>query len=264
MNFFLYLDRDTWIHRLDPRTKIIGLLIGFGICLCFNHPLYVAAISSGALTIALSARALPNFWRLRCVILLLVFFSGILWPFFAKGPTPLWAWGPLSVSRESLLYALAMGLRLATFVAIGLIFLSTTRNEELTNGLIRLGLPYPIAFALSMALRLVPTFAGAGATIVQAQTSRGLDLESGGLLKRAGKFLPLAIPLFLYAIRHTNLLAMALESKGFSPRSKRTLYDEPCMKGIDYAVIALLLLLLAALLYLRLGLHRGAILQDRL
>jgi energy-coupling factor transporter transmembrane protein EcfT len=68
----------------------------------------------------------------------------------------------------------------------------------------------------------------------------------------------------LYAIRHTNLLAMALESRGFSPESKRTLYDEPRMKGIDYAVMALLLLLLAALLYLRLGLHRGAILQDRL
>ncbi len=264
MNLFLYLDRDTWVHQLDPRTKIIGLLIGFGICLCFNHPLYLTAVSSGVLTIALSARALPNFWRFRFILLLLVFFSGVLWPFFATGPTPLWSWGPLNVSRESLLYGMAMGLRLATFVAMGLIFLSTTRNEELTNGLIRLGLPYPVAFALSTALRLVPTFAGAGATIVQAQTSRGLDLESGGPLKRAGKFIPLAVPLFLYAIRHTNLLAMALESRGFSPESKRTLYDEPRMKGIDYAVMALLLLLLAALLYLRLGLHRGAILQDRL
>jgi energy-coupling factor transport system permease protein len=264
MNFFLYLDRDTWVHRLDPRTKIIGLLIGFGICLCFNHPLYLTAISSGALTLAFSAKALPNFWRLRFILLLLIFFSGVLWPFFATGPTPLWSWGPLNVSRESLFYGMAMGLRLATFVAMGLIFLSTTRNEELTNGLIRLGLPYPIAFALSTALRLVPTFAGAGATIVQAQTSRGLDLESGGPLKRVGKFIPLAVPLFLYAIRHTNLLAMALESKGFSPQSKRTLYDEPRMKGIDYAVMTLLLLLLAALLYLRLGLHRGAILQDRL
>src|SRR4030065_176332 len=100
MNIFLYLDKDTWVHRLDPRTKILGALIGFAICLCFNHPLYMAAIS-----------------------------------FF---------------------------------------FLSTTRNEELTNGLIRMGLPYPIAFALSTALRLVPTFAGAGATIVQGQVSRGL------------------------------------------------------------------------------------------
>ena len=178
MNIFLYLDKDTWVHRLDPRTKILGALIGFAICLCFNHPLYMAAISFNVLLIALSSKALPNFWRLRFILLLLTLFSLVLWPFFAVGPTPFWAWGPLKVSKESFLYGIAMGLRLATFVAIGLIFLSTTRNEELTNGLIRMGLPYPIAFALSTALRLVPTFAGAGATIVQAQISRGLDLET--------------------------------------------------------------------------------------
>jgi energy-coupling factor transport system permease protein len=70
-----------------------------------------------------------------------------------------------------------MGLRLASFVSIGLVLLSTTRNEELTHGLIRMGLPHPVAFAFATALRLIPTFAGAGATIVQAQMARGLDLE---------------------------------------------------------------------------------------
>ena len=264
MNIFLYLDRNTWIHRLDPRTKILGSLMGFGVCLAFNHPVYMAVISSGVLLTACFAKALPNFWRLRFILLLLVLFSGALWPFFARGPTPLWSWGPFTLSRESLLYGMAMGLRLATFVAIGLIFLSTTRNEELTNGLIRMGLPYPVAFALSTALRLVPTFAGAGATIVQAQVSRGLDLESGTIFRRAGKFIPLAVPLFIYAIRHTNLLAMALESKGFSPQSKRTLYYEPQMKRTDYIVLTSLALVLGVTLYLRLGTGLGTVLPDRL
>jgi energy-coupling factor transport system permease protein len=264
MNLFLYLDRNTWIHRLDPRTKTIGLLIGFIICLCFNHPLYIATISIAVLLVALSAGALPNFWRLRYILALLVFFSSLLWPFFVKGPTPFWSWGPFVLSRESVLYGSAMGLRLATFVAMGLIFLSATRNEELTNGLIRMGLPYPVAFALSTALRLVPTFAGAGATIVQAQVSRGLDLESGGILQRTGKFIPLAVPLFIYAIRHTNSLAMALESKGFSPQAKRTLYYEPHMERVDYAVLFSLLGVLVILLYLRLGLHLGVVLPGRL
>ena len=264
MNIFLYLDRDTWIHRLDPRTKIIGVLIGFIICLCFNQPIYMAAISFSVMLIAHSAKALPNVWRLRFILLLLFLFSGVLWPFFAEGSTHLWGWGPLKVSNESLLFGIAMGLRLVTFVALGLIFLSTTRNEELTNGLIRMGLPYPIAFALSTALRLIPTFAGAGATIVQAQISRGLDLESRSILGRVGKFIPLAVPLFIYAIRHTNLLAMALESKGFSPESKRTLYYEPHMRRTDYLVLGLLTVILTILLYLRLGLHLGAILPRRL
>jgi energy-coupling factor transport system permease protein len=264
MNIFLYLDKGTWVHRLDPRTKMIGMLIVFAICLCFNHPLYMAAMSIGLMVIAISAKALPNFWRLRLILTLLIVFSTVMWPFFAKGPTPLWSLGFLNVSKESLLYGLAMGLRLETFVATGLIFLSTTRNEELTNGLIRMGCPYPIAFALSTALRLVPTFAGAGATIIQAQVSRGLDLESGNIFSRISKFIPQAVPLFIYAIRHTNLLAMALESKGFSPESNRTLYYEPRMRSIDYLVLIWLAVILAALLYMRLALHLGAVIPGRL
>jgi energy-coupling factor transport system permease protein len=264
VNIFLYLDRGTWVHYLDPRTKILGVLITFILCLCFNHPLYMGAISLGVMLIALSAKALLNFWRLRFILVLLIVFSTVLWPFFAKGPTPLWSWGPLEVSRESLLYGIAMGLRLATFVATGLIFLSTTRNEELTYGLIRLRLPYPIAFALSTALRLVPTFAGAGATIIQAQVSRGLDLESGTIFSRIGKFIPQAVPLFIYAIRHTNVLAMALESKGFNPQSPRTFYYEPQMRRADYIVLILLGIILVALLTIRLGLGLGAIMPGRL
>lgn len=264
MNIFLYLDKDTWAHRLDPRTKMIGTLLVFVLCLCFNHPLYMAGVTIGVMLIAISAKALPNYWRLRFLLTLLIVFSTVMWSFFAKGPTPLWSWGFLHVSKESFLYGIAMGLRLTTFVGTGLIFLSTTRNEELTNGLIRMGCPYPIAFALSTALRLVPTFAGAGATIVQAQISRGLDLESGNILRRAGKFIPLAVPLFIYAIRHTNLLAMALESKGFNPESKRTLYYEPQMRRIDYAVLVFLLLILISLLYIRLGLHLGAVIPGRM
>ena len=252
MNIFLYLDEDTWFHRLDPRTKIIGTVILFGMALTFNHPLWMGCVTLAVFMMGVAAKALPNFWRLRFILLLLVVFSMVLWPFFTKGPTPLWAWGPLHVSRESLLYAIAMGLRLATFVGTGLIFLSTTKNEEFTNGLIRLRLPYPIAFAFSTALRLVPTFAGAGATIVQAQVSRGLDLESGNIFKRAGKFIPLAVPLFIYAIRHTNMLAMALESKGFSPEAKRTLYLEPQMRPVDYGVLVLLALVWGGMLFLRL------------
>jgi energy-coupling factor transport system permease protein len=264
MNIFLYLDKGTWIHRLDPRTKMIGVLIVFSICLCFNDPLYISAISFGIILVATSAKAWLNFWRLRFILALLFAFSMLMWPFFVKGSHLLWSWGSLHVSQESLLYGIAMGLRLATFVGTGLIFLSTTRNEEVTNGLIRMGCPYPIAFALSTALRLIPTFASAGITIVQAQVSRGLDLESGNFLNRMRKFIPQAVPLFIYAIRHTNLLAMALESKGFSPESKRTMYYEPRMRRIDYIVLAFLILIFGLLLYVRLELQRGAIIQGRL
>ncbi len=264
MNIFLYLDRGTWVHRLDPRTKILGVLILFTLCLCFNHPLYMAAVSLGILGIALSARALPNIKRLRYILILLFVFSALMWPFFAAGKTSFWAWGPLRVSRDSLLYGMAMGFRLDSFVVSGLILLSTTRNEELTSGLIRLGIPHPVAFAFSTSLRLIPTLAGAGATIMQAQMSRGLDLQSGSIFRRMGKFIPQAVPLFLFAIRYTNQLAIALEARGFSPGAKRTFYYEPKMRTVDWVVVAVLGLTLGTCLYLRLGLGVGVVMEGRM
>jgi energy-coupling factor transport system permease protein len=264
MNIFLYLDHNTPLHRLDPRTKLVSALILFGCCLCFNHPLFLAVISLGVSGLAFWSGSLSNFWRLRFILLLLFLFSLLLWPFFVQGKTFWWAWGPFSVSRESFLYGLAMGLRLTTFVAIGLVFLSTTRNEEMTNGLIQMGIPYPVAFALSTALRLVPTFVGAGATIIQAQVSRGLDLESGNIFKRLGKFIPQAVPLFIYAIHQTNTLAMALESRGFDPGARRTFYYEPAMKKKDWLVLGSFAVLFCGLIYLRLGMALGVVFPGRL
>ncbi|MBN1615006.1 MAG: energy-coupling factor transporter transmembrane protein EcfT [Deltaproteobacteria bacterium] len=216
MNPSLYRDADSWLHRLDPRTKILGALVIFAWCLCFNHPVPLTIIMSGLFLVASLARVQGIFWTLRYILILLVLFSSILWPFFVRGEHILWTWRSFQVSREYLLYGIAMGLRLANFVMAGLL-LATTRIEEITGGLIRLGLPYPAAFALSTALRLVPTFAGAGATIVQAQIPRGMDLETKNLFARLGKFVPLAGPMFITAIRYTNSLAMALEARGFRP-----------------------------------------------
>lgn len=264
MNLSLYCDENTWLHRLDPRTKMIGVLIVFILSMCFNHPLFMAGVTFGIILIAFSARVCPVFWTMRHILILLFLFSAVLWPFFVQGPTTIWVWKSLTVSRESLLYGIAMGLRLATFVMAGLLLLATTRNEEITNGLIRMGLPYPIAFALTTALRLVPMFAGAGATIVQAQVSRGLDLESKNIFGRFASFIPLAVPMFITAIRYTNLLAMALESRGFSPNAPRTLYYTPKMGNRDWGVLIFLAFILAVFLYLRLVCGMGVTVSGRM
>ena len=264
MNLSLYQDRDTWLHRLDPRTKLIGVSMIFALCLCFNHPLQLGVLASAVLSMVFVGRSQNVLWTLRYIIVLLVVFSLLLWPFFIKGPTSLYRWHFLEISRESLLYGIAMGIRLAAFVMTGLLLLATTRNEEIAGGLIRLGLPYPMAFALATALRLVPTFAGAGATIIQAQVSRGLDLESKSLLARFRSFLPLAIPMFITAIRYTNLLSMALESRGFSPGAPRTLYREPRMRCADGVVLVTLCSLLILSAYLRLAINWGAVIPDRI
>lgn len=264
MDISLYQDKNTWIHTFDPRTKITGVILIFAMCLCFNNPIYMACITIGVLILLYFARSLNTLWTLRYILILLFLFSMIIWPFFVKGNVILFCLKGICVHKESVLYGVAMGLRLTTFVMAGMILIATTRNEDITNGLIKMGLPYAFAFAVSTALRLVPTFAGAGATIIQAQISRGLDLESKNIFKRFGKFIPLAVPMFITAIRYTNLLSMALESRGFSPSARRTIYYEPKMKKGDWIALLFIIILFITSLYLRIFLKAGIIIHNRL
>ena len=119
-----------------------------------------------------------------------------------------------------------------------MILISSTRNEELVNGMIKLGMPYRVGFSISTALRLVPTIAASTQTISQAQRSRGLDLDSGNIKERISKFLPLLVPVFISSIRSTNIFGMALESKGFGAREKRTYYLKLEMRKVDYIILA--------------------------
>jgi energy-coupling factor transport system permease protein len=256
----LYLDRNTALHRLDPRVKTIGLLAAFAVALAFNHPGYVAAVAAAILLLAAAGRCLVSLWRLRAIFVLLFAFSSALWPLMLRGSTEVARLGPLSVSREPLLYGLAVGLRLDAMVAAGLVFLSTTRVEEFTAALRRLGLPFPASFAFSLAFRFVPTFADSAYTIIQAQRSRGLDLDSGGSLTRLRRHIPLLIPAILCAVRNTDLLAMALESRGFGPgRAGRSEYLEVRMGWGDVLVLLALAAAVGAAIWWRTCGH-GAVL----
>lgn len=247
MDLYLYIDRESPLHRLDPRAKLVLLLGILLLAVSADHPLVPGTLFVVVLLGAQLAGAWRSLRKVRTLLLILSSFSFVTWSLFARGTTHLL--GPVTV--ESVLYGLGTALKLATTVAGSFVFLATTRNEEIATGLIKLGLPYNAAFAFSTALRLVPTFVGAGATIVQAQKSRGLDVESGNLPERMRKYLPLVVPIFASAIRSTNHLSMALESKGFGARRRRTYYLDLHLRAADWIVLATGIGLMAAFVAVR-------------
>src|ERR687893_1554910 len=243
----LYLDRDTWVHRLDPRTKIFLLLGMFALPFVFLSPLYVLGVLALVLCFGYLAESLVNLRRIWFILFMIFVVTPILWSIVGSGRTPLF----LFVEREALLYGLTAAQRIAITVIAGMIFLSTTRNEEVALGLVRLGIPYRFAFAVSTALRLVPTIVATGLTIGQAQRSRGLDLESGNIFERIRKHLPLLVPVFVTTVRSTNVFSMALESKGFGASPGRTYLLRIAMGRRDALVLLAFSLLLAAAIALR-------------
>jgi energy-coupling factor transport system permease protein len=243
----LYLDLDTFMHRLDPRTKMLLFGLVFICMLQFSDPLWLAPVFLLILVQLSVSQAWRNLGRIRHVLIVLSVSSIVIWNLFANGRTPLF----LFVEVESLQYSISRTLLILSAILMGMVMISSTRNEELVLGMIRLGLPYRVGFAISTALRLVPTIAASADTIGQAQRSRGLDLDSGNMLARLRKYVPLLIPVFISTIRYANVLGMALESKGFGARANRTFYLQLQMKPADYALLAFFSALAAA----SVGLH---------
>src|SRR5215218_6997393 len=249
----LYLDRNTWVHRLDPRTKMFLLIGMFVLPFVFLDPLYVLVVLVLVLFFGYLAKALTNLRRIWFILVTIAILTVILWSIFGSGQTPLF----LFVELEALLYGISIALRIDITVIAGMIFLSTTRNEEVAIGLVRLGIPYRFAFAVSTALRLVPTIVTTGLTISQAQRSRGLDLKSGSVVQRIRKHLPLLVPVFVTTVRSTNVFSMALESKGFGARPGRTFYLHTAMGRRDALVLIAFVVLLAGCIALRVAGYGG-------
>ena len=252
MEIYLYLDKKTFYHRLHPITKIFCLLLLFVLTMAFNHPAYLLAVMIIVLFLTAISKSFQNLIRIKTILILLFVFCSILWTFFLKGSSVLWKFGFVSIYKESLFYAIAMGIRLDTILLCGIIFLSTTRIEEFSAGLNKMGMPFPISFALSLAFRLVPTFSATTETVEQAQKSRGLDLESGWIGQRLKRHVPMIIPIFIYAIRNADLLAMALESKAFGIRKDRTYYLNFKFTIADFLILIFLVILNFACIYARL------------
>ncbi len=252
MSLYLYLNKNTFVHRLNPITKILCLLLLFAAAMFFIHPLYLLMLAGLVLVIGISSGSLENLKKLWILMAMIGFFSFILWSFFYKGPTVIFRYRFISVSEESLLYGLGMAIRLNIMLFSGLIFLSTTRIEDFTAGLNKLGVPFSASFALSLAFRLVPMFLGTAGIIIEAQKSRGLDLDSGNIFQRIKKHIPLLIPVFVSALRTADNLSMALESKGFGAGLKRTYYMQYAFRTADCLALGFIVGLNAVILYLRL------------
>ncbi|HID07253.1 MAG TPA: energy-coupling factor transporter transmembrane protein EcfT [Armatimonadetes bacterium] len=257
----LYVAGDSVLHKLHPTAKVLALLFFFACAVVFTHPIYVLAPLTIAIIGATCARAWWNVWRMRWFLIVLFAFSVVLWSFAMVSRDPsgkvlghvLWEGKRLAITRESLMYALAMGMRLDAMLISAIIFLTVTRIEEIVHGLCTLGVPYEIAFSFSLAARLVPTLMSSTATVVQAQRSRGLDLAAGNLIARIRKYVPLIVPVFLSTVRNADLLAIALEMRGFSPGKPRTTYLEFRWGVMDAIILITLILVFAVSIALRIS-----------
>lgn len=226
MTLSLYVPANTPIHRLHPVVKLVAMLGLFTVVFITDRPALLWPLLGGTLAAAVWARALPSMWRLRVLFALVFLMTFAVWSVFFRGGEPLVAWGPLQVSGEGLQFAFGMGLKLVGFLALGVLFLSTTKVEEFAYALTRLGVPFKLGFTITLAFRLVPAFLDATMTVVQAQRCRGFNFDEGNVVQRIRHYVPVIVPVFIGALRRADGMAMALEARGFQSGRRRTVLEE--------------------------------------
>ena len=251
-----YFPGKSWIHKLDPRIKIIATLL-FIIELFIVDNFIGFLIAGIVLGILIAVSKVPVSYIMRGLkpILLILIFTFALNMFMVDGRI-LWQWKFLKITAEGLEVAVFMAIRLVLLLMGSSMLTLCTRPLALTDGIERLlspfkkiGLPaHDIAMMMTIALRFIPTLLEEADKIMKAQQVRGADFESGGLMKRAKSLIPILVPLFVGAFRIAQDLAMAMEARCYRGGENRTRMNEMKFRKRDYAAIVMMVLFLAVII----------------
>lgn len=225
-----YYPTDSLIHRLDPRTKLIFTLVYIIFLFVANNVWgYVIALSSLGLIMILSRIPFGTIIKGLKAIILIILLTVVLNLFMTPG-SPLWSWGPLTITREGLVRSGFMAVRLILLILCTNLMTLTTSPIDLTDGMER-GFRYlpfirryahELAMMMSIALRFIPTLMEETDKIISAQKARGADFETGGLINRGKALIPILVPLFVSAFRRADELAVAMEARCYRGGAHRT------------------------------------------
>ncbi|MBP1764951.1 MAG: transporter transrane protein EcfT [Firmicutes bacterium] len=259
ITFGQYFPGNSVLHRLDPRTKIVGTLLFISsIFLAEKTTAYTVILAFIIFAVIVSGISLRTILRsFRPLWIILVFTLGI--HMFSTPGLVLYAWGPLTLTQEGLRQGIFMSSRLLFLIVISSLLTFTTSPIVLTDGIERLLSPFrkigfpahELAMMMTIALRFIPTLLEETDRIMKAQMARGADFSSGSIIRRAQNMIPLLIPLFISAFRRADELATAMEARCYRGGENRTRMKELMITWLDGVAVMILLLMLGVLGYLR-------------
>lgn len=242
----LYVPGDTFIHKVDPITKLFYIVSV--IMIPIIAPSQVAAYVCLAASIIIIfigkifRKVLPIISFSAIVLITVVIIQGL---FKMDNKTPMFSIGPLTFYKEGLSYALEICTRVFNILFGFSILVLTTKPSDLIESLVRKGLSPRIGYVLNSVLQIIPEMTATMGTITDAQRSRGLETE-GKLSTRIKAFFPLIGPVVMNSLVATRERAMALEVRGFNSKNKKTFLNEefnfPYSGAFRWGLILLLIL----------------------
>ena len=255
-----YLQGDSFIHRLDPRTKFLATFLFIIIVFLANNWLtyFILAIFT---MIALLASKIPMsfFWNGVKPLLWVILFTVVLQMVFTTGGEVYVEWAFIKITSYGVINAIFIFLRFMFIIFISTLMTLTTPPLQIADAmelimkpLGKIGVPvHEIALMLSIALRFVPTLMDEAQKIMNAQRARGVDFGEGNLFEQMKAIIPILIPLFVSSFNRAEDLATAMEARGYQGGTGRSKYRVLTYGKIDGIAATSLVILTIALVLLR-------------
>lgn len=264
INFMSNVERESWVHRLDPRTKIMLLLFFTTVPLMFTDwrfsLFFILLVVPLWITANIDYRPMIGpFVGAGFFLFIVFFFNAVRGTSELTNPDPhnAYTWylqlGPIVATSHTIAQGFYMAMRLVTSFTIGLLVISTTDPTYLAKGLKKLKVPTSIVFMVLAGLRFIPIIMEQLFNILDAQTIRGV---SNSRIERTRL---LILPLFITSLRRVRALGLATEAKGFGASRWNDFYEKLRLGRMDKIIlVALLVLAVVSLVVLALGIGHGA------
>ena len=259
-----FVPGNTPIHRLDPRTKLLCVIL-YIVALFNAKSVLTYAIVAVVLTVCILISKVHYKALTRGLkpVYIIVAFTAIMNLFFSGGTPVADVWLLRHITYEGIRSAIAMVLRIVMLIMGTFLLTYTTSPISLTDALEHLLSPlkklkmpiHELAMMMSIALRFIPTLIEETDKIMSAQKARGADFESGNIFQRAKALVPLLVPLFISAFRRADELAIAMECRCYHGGEGRTALHVLRYKTADYlALVAFLAFTVGIIVLKHLGL----------
>ncbi|MDO5649488.1 MAG: energy-coupling factor transporter transmembrane component T [Gallicola sp.] len=254
-----FIPGDSVIHKLDPRVKIVAILIYMISVFLVKKFIVYLPIGAALLAVILISGIQLKFVLKGLKPLIFIIFLTLMINLLMTPGRVLYEFGFIRLTEEGLRTGLFMATRLILLVVGTSLLTLTTSPIILTDGmeslmkpLTKIGFPsHQLAMMMTIALRFIPTLFEETDKIMKAQMARGADFESGNLLKRAKNLVPLLVPLFINSFRRADELATAMESRCYRGGEGRTRLNELNYEKRDYGAYIMLALYLAFIVGMR-------------
>lgn len=260
VSFGQYYPSNSFVHRCDPRTKLLFLIV-YIVAVFLAQNFYGLGACALVFAVIALVSGVPFKSLLRSVkaVLFLLLFTSLLTLFFYKGGTTLWQWKFIRIAKEGVYAAAFLSARLFLLVLSSSVLTLTTTPVDLTSGIESLLSPlkkikfpvHELALIMSIALRFIPILTEETSRIMNAQKARGADFESGKLTERIKAIVPILIPLIISAFRRADELGDAMDARCYSGSVNRTKYKKLCFTWRDLLAGIVVLALLAGIILLR-------------